>query len=33
VVSEDGHVMAGALHFTLAADRATDHPGDHSPQH
>jgi methionine-rich copper-binding protein CopC len=33
VVSEDGHVMAGALHFTLAADRATDHPADHSPQH
>jgi methionine-rich copper-binding protein CopC len=33
VVSEDGHVMAGALHFTLAADRANDHPADHSPQH
>src|SRR5882724_186652 len=33
VLSDDGHVMAGALHFTLAADRATDHPADHSPQH
>jgi methionine-rich copper-binding protein CopC len=33
VVSADGHVMAGALHFTLAADRATDHPVDRSPQH
>ncbi|MDB6086743.1 MAG: copper resistance protein CopC [Gammaproteobacteria bacterium] len=27
VLSDDGHVMAGALHFTLAADHATDHPG------
>jgi methionine-rich copper-binding protein CopC len=26
VVSDDGHVMAGALHFTLAGDPATDHP-------
>jgi methionine-rich copper-binding protein CopC len=26
VVSDDGHVMAGALHFTLASDPATDHP-------
>ena len=26
VVSDDGHVMAGALHFTLAGDHATDHP-------
>jgi methionine-rich copper-binding protein CopC len=26
VVSDDGHVMAGALHFTLAGDAATDHP-------
>jgi methionine-rich copper-binding protein CopC len=33
VVSDDGHVMAGALHFTLAADRAADHPADRSPQH
>jgi methionine-rich copper-binding protein CopC len=29
VVSDDGHVMAGALHFTLAADHATDHPAQH----
>ena len=27
VVSDDGHVMSGALHFTLAADHAIDHPG------
>jgi len=27
VVSDDGHVMSGTLHFTLAADHATDHPG------
>jgi methionine-rich copper-binding protein CopC len=33
VVSDDGHMMAGALHFTVAADRATDHPADHSAQH
>ena len=33
VLSDDGHVMAGALHFTLAADRATDHPADHPAQH
>jgi methionine-rich copper-binding protein CopC len=33
VLSDAGHVMAGALHFTLAADRATDHPADHSAQH
>jgi methionine-rich copper-binding protein CopC len=33
VLSDDGHVMAGALHFTLAAGRATDHPADHSAQH
>jgi methionine-rich copper-binding protein CopC len=32
VLSDDGHVMAGALHFTLTADRATDHPADHSTQ-
>src|ERR1700694_4080458 len=29
VVSDDGHVMAGALHFTLTADRATDRPAQH----
>jgi copper resistance protein C len=33
VVSDDGHMMSGALHFTLAADRTTDHPADHSAQH
>jgi methionine-rich copper-binding protein CopC len=33
VLSDDGHMMAGALHFTLAADRGTDHPADHSAQH
>ena len=27
VVSDDGHVMSGALHFTLAAEHATNHPG------
>jgi methionine-rich copper-binding protein CopC len=26
VVSEDGHVMSGTLRFTLAPDRAADHP-------
>lgn len=29
VVSDDGHVMAGALHFTLTADHATKHPAQH----
>ena len=29
VVSEDGHVMSGTLHFTLAPDRAADHPAQH----
>jgi methionine-rich copper-binding protein CopC len=33
VVSDDGHVMVGVLHFTLAADRGTDHPADHSARH
>jgi methionine-rich copper-binding protein CopC len=27
VLSDDGHMMSGTLHFTLAADHATDHPG------
>jgi methionine-rich copper-binding protein CopC len=27
VLSDDGHVTSGALHFTLAADRAAVHPG------
>ena len=30
VVSDDGHIMAGALHFTLASERAADHAADHS---
>jgi methionine-rich copper-binding protein CopC len=33
VASDDGHVMSGALHFTLTADHAKDHPADHSAQH
>jgi len=27
VLSDDGHVVSGALHFTVAADHAKDHPG------
>ena len=27
VLSEDGHVMSGALHFTLSADHAAERPG------
>jgi methionine-rich copper-binding protein CopC len=26
-LSDDGHTTSGALHFTLAADHAADHPG------
>jgi methionine-rich copper-binding protein CopC len=26
VVSDDGHMMSGTLHFTLVADHAADHP-------
>ena len=26
LVSDDGHIMGGALHFTLAAEYAADHP-------
>ena len=33
VVSDDGHVMSGALHFTLAPPHAADQPGEHSAQH
>lgn len=29
VLSGDGHVMAGTLHFTLSADHAADHPAQH----
>jgi methionine-rich copper-binding protein CopC len=33
VVSDDGHVMSGALHFTLAPAHTADQPADHSAQH
>jgi methionine-rich copper-binding protein CopC len=33
VVSDDGHMMAGSLHFTLTAASATDHPADRPAQH
>jgi methionine-rich copper-binding protein CopC len=33
VLSDDGHVMSGTLHFTLAPVRATDHPADQAVQH
>ena len=33
VVSDDGHVMSGTLHFTLAAEHAPDRPADHPVQH
>jgi copper resistance protein C len=33
VVSDEGHVMSGALHFTLAPAHAADQPADHSAQH
>jgi methionine-rich copper-binding protein CopC len=29
VMSDDGHVMSGTLHFTLVSDRAADHPAQH----
>ena len=29
VVSDDGHVMAGALHFTLTGEHAANHPAQH----
>ena len=29
VVSDDGHVMGGTLHFTLTSDHATDRPAQH----
>jgi methionine-rich copper-binding protein CopC len=32
-LSDDGHVMPGTLHFTLAADHATGYPADHAAQH
>jgi methionine-rich copper-binding protein CopC len=33
VLSDDGHVMSGTLHFTLAAEHAPDRPADHPVQH
>jgi methionine-rich copper-binding protein CopC len=33
VLSDDGHVMAGTLHFTLTAGGAADRPAGHSAQH
>jgi len=33
VVSDDGHMMSGTLHFTLAPDHATDRAADHPTQH
>ena len=33
VLSDDGHVMSGTLHFTLAAEPAAQHPVDHPGQH
>ena len=32
-VSDDGHIVAGSLHFTLTAASATDHPADRPAQH
>ena len=29
VLSDDGHMMSGTLHFTLAPDRAADRPAQH----
>jgi len=29
VLSDDGHTMAGVLHFTLTGEHATDHPAQH----
>src|ERR1700730_126565 len=29
VVSDDGHVMGGTLHFTLTSEHATDRPAPH----
>lgn len=33
VLSDDGHVMSGTLHFTLAAEHAPDRPADRPEQH
>jgi len=32
VLSEDGHMMSGTLHFTLAGEPAAEHPVNHPPQ-
>lgn len=33
VLSDDGHMMSGTLHFTLVAEPAAQHTADHSAQH
>ena len=33
VLSEDGHVMSGTVHFTLAAEQAPDRPAGPPVQH
>ncbi len=33
VLSDDGHVMSGTLHFTLTAGPAAERPADHPAQH
>ena len=33
VLSDDGHVTSGTLHFTLAAETAAQHPADRPAQH
>jgi methionine-rich copper-binding protein CopC len=32
-VSDDGHVMPGTLHFTVAAEAVPGHPADHAAPH
>jgi methionine-rich copper-binding protein CopC len=32
VMSDDGHVTSGTLHFRLAGDPTAEHPVDHPPQ-
>jgi methionine-rich copper-binding protein CopC len=31
VLSDDGHTMAGVLHFTLSGEHAADHSAQHRP--
>ena len=33
VLSDDGHVMSGTLHFTLTGEPTVEHPADHPAQH